>query len=56
MRLAPTTGGNSIFDHQQELFNRFQRLYGTLWELGRVDLPTKEVARLRNARLVDCKL
>jgi AhpD family alkylhydroperoxidase len=33
----------------------FQRLYGTLWSHGCVDHPTKEVARIRNARMVGCR-
>ena len=56
MRLNPPPGGASLFDHQPELFGRFNRLYGTLWTLGSVDQATKEVARLRNARKVDCGL
>ena len=38
------------------LFARFNTLYGRLWTDGAVEQPTKEVARLRNARLVDCGL
>ena len=54
MRITPPSEGSSIFDHQPELYAAFNRLYGTLWQLGAVDQPTKEVARIRNARLVDC--
>lgn len=54
MRIEPPEGGVSLFDHQPELFASFNRLYGSLWTLGRVDQATKEVARIRNARLVDC--
>jgi AhpD family alkylhydroperoxidase len=32
----------------------FWRLYGILWSHGTVDQPTKEVARLRNARTTGC--
>ena len=32
----------------------FGQLYGTFWSHGIVDQPTKEVARLRNARITDC--
>jgi hypothetical protein len=32
----------------------FPRLYGTFWSHGIVDQPTKEVTRLRNARITDC--
>ncbi len=56
MRLEPPPGGASLFDHQPDLFARFNRLYGTLWTLGSVDQPTKEVARIRNAREVHCGL
>ena len=55
MRFAPPPEGRSFFDHQPVLFDHFNRLYGQLWTLGEVDQPTKEVARLRNARLVDCR-
>ncbi len=54
MRIQPPDGGASLFDHQPELFASFNALYGTLWSRGAVDQPTKEVARLRNARTVDC--
>lgn len=40
--------------HQPELLRAFLRLYGTLWSAGVVDHPTKEVARLRNARITNC--
>jgi hypothetical protein len=32
----------------------FPRLYGQFWSHGIVDQPTKEVTRLRNARITDC--
>ena len=56
MRIQPPEGGASLFDHQPDAFATFNRLYGTLWSNGEVDQATKEVARLRNARLVDCGL
>jgi len=40
---------------QPDLFASFERLYGVLWSAGVVDHPSKEVARLRNARLTGCK-
>lgn len=43
----------SILAHQPELMRAFFRLYGALWD-GVVDHPTKEVARLRNARVTNC--
>jgi len=54
MRIAPPPGGQSLFDHQPELFATFNRLYGTLWTEGAVDQATKESGRIRNARVVDC--
>ena len=56
MRIVPPEGGASLFDHQPELFAAFNRLYGALWSVGEVDQPTKEVARIRNARVVDCAI
>jgi alkylhydroperoxidase family enzyme len=41
---------------QPELLHAFLRLYGTLWSHGEVDQATKELARVRNARLVDCPI
>lgn len=46
---------NSVLAHQPELLAAFTRLYGTLWSHGVLDLPTKELARLRNARVTDCR-
>ena len=54
MRFAPPPDGASFFDHAPDVFRAFNVLYGRLWSEGRVDQPTKEVARLRNARVVDC--
>ena len=47
--------GRSVLAHQPELLRAFLRAYGTLWSHGVVDQPTKEVARLRNARVTDCR-
>jgi alkylhydroperoxidase family enzyme len=41
---------------QPELLTAFLRLYGVLWSRGCVDHATKEVARIRNARRVDCPI
>jgi alkylhydroperoxidase family enzyme len=41
---------------QPELLAAFLRLYGTLWSHGELDQATKELARVRNARLVDCPI
>jgi AhpD family alkylhydroperoxidase len=40
--------------HQPELWRAVERLYGTLWSRGVLDQATKEVARLRNARVTGC--
>lgn len=40
--------------HQPQLWAAFARLYATLWSRGVLDHPTKEVARLRNARVTGC--
>ena len=42
--------------HQPELLQSFLRLYGTLWSCGELDQRTKEVARIRNARTIDCPI
>ena len=44
----------SALGHQPELTDAFMRTYGILWSRGVVDHPTKEMARLRNARVTDC--
>jgi hypothetical protein len=56
VRIHAPEGGQSFLDYQPELFGAFNRLYGRLWTDGSLDQPTKETARLRNARVVDCKL
>jgi AhpD family alkylhydroperoxidase len=43
-----------VLAHAPEVLRAFLRLYGTLWRDGVVDHPTKEVVRLRNARLTGC--
>ena len=53
-RVAPPPDGTTPFDHCPEAWAAFNRFYGTLWTDGRVDQPTKEVARLRNARRTGC--
>lgn len=40
---------------QPDLLASFLRMYATLWWDGVVDHPTKEVARLRNARVTGCR-
>jgi alkylhydroperoxidase family enzyme len=53
-RVAPPAGGATPFDHRPEVWAAFNRYYGTLWSQGCVDQPTKEVGRLRNARVTGC--
>jgi len=53
-RVAPPPGATTPFDHVPAAWAAFNRFYGTLWSAGRVDQPTKEVARLRNARRTGC--
>ncbi len=45
---------SSALAHQPEALEAFTRLYGVLWSHGVVDHPTKEIARLRNARVTGC--
>jgi alkylhydroperoxidase family enzyme len=53
-RIEPPPGGATPFDHRPDAWALFQRYYGTLWSRGIVDQPTKEVGRLRNARVTGC--
>ena len=60
-RLQPPTAppgadavAQSPLAHQPELLQAFLRLYGTLWSHGVTDHASKEVARIRNARITDC--
>ena len=41
---------------QPESLAAFLRCYGTLWSRGVVDQTTKEMARIRNARRVNCPI
>ena len=41
---------------QPQSLAAFLRCYGTLWSRGVLDQRTKEVARIRNARRVDCPI
>lgn len=41
---------------QPELLQAFLRLYGTLWSQGELDQACKELARIRNARTIDCPI
>jgi len=39
---------------QPETLAAFNQIYGTLWSRGVLDKPSKELARLRNARTTNC--
>lgn len=54
MRMSPPEGSMNFFEHDAELNARFDRFYAALWQHGDVDQATKEVGRLRNARITDC--
>ena len=43
-----------VLEQNPDAAAAFWRLYGILWSHGTVDQPTKEVARLRNARTTGC--
>ena len=49
-------GAQTVFDHAPELFKTFNTFYGTLWQEGQLDQATKEVGRLRNARVTGCAI
>ncbi len=51
----PDDPAHGFSDAQPGLFASFERLYAVLWSEGVVDHPSKEVARLRNARITGCK-
>lgn len=53
-RLEPPPGALTPFDHRPDVWAAFNRYYGTLWSEGVVDQATKEVGRLRNARVTGC--
>ena len=43
-----------MLSHQPELVGTYAKLYADFWSHGVLDQPTKEVVRLRNARITDC--
>jgi hypothetical protein len=58
-RLPPPPPGGAaerygLLAHSPGVLHAFLDLYGRLWRDGVVDHPTKEVVRLRNARVTDC--
>ena len=54
----PTTStdpmARSVLAHLPQSLRAFQRLYGVLWQAAALDSVTKEIARMRNARVTDC--
>jgi hypothetical protein len=54
MRIEGPGGEATFFDHRAELYAEFNRFYGQLWTNGRLDQATKEVGRIRNARVTGC--
>jgi len=54
----PTTASDplatSVLGHLPASLATFQRLYGRLWRSPILDPVTKEIARMRNARITDC--
>ena len=44
----------SVLAHLPRSLRAFQQLYGTLWQDAALDPVTKEIARMRNARITDC--
>lgn len=53
-RFPAPPGGVTFLDHRPELTAAFNDFYAELWTHGALDQPTKEVARLRNARVTGC--
>ena len=57
-RIPPDERGKpragTMFSHRPVLGQRFSELYGTMWRQGVLDQPTKELVRIRNARVTDC--
>ena len=44
----------TVFAQQSAVLRAFMELYGTFWSHGQLDHVTKELTRLRNARITDC--
>ncbi len=56
-RVPPVGAGKaSRLAHVPELEAAFWKLYGEFWSNGALDHRTKEVARIRNARVTNCGL
>ena len=56
--IPPNVGNDavsgSVLAWQPETLAAFNQIYGTLWSRGVLDKPSKELARLRNARTTNC--
>jgi alkylhydroperoxidase family enzyme len=44
----------NVLAHQPELRDLFNELYAVVWSQGRIEHRTKEISRLRNARITGC--
>jgi hypothetical protein len=44
------------FEDSPDLYGLFNAYYGELWTYGVLDQATKEVGRLRSARINDCAI
>ena len=57
-RVPAPTGGQSasVLAHVPALDAAFWKLYGEFWSHGALAHRTKEVARIRNARVTNCGL
>ncbi len=45
---------DGVLRRHPRLLEAFLRHYGNLWSEGVLEHPLKEIARIRNARKVDC--
>lgn len=44
----------SVMAHTPDTLRAFGELYAAFWQTGSVSAVTKEMTRLRNARVTDC--
>jgi 4-carboxymuconolactone decarboxylase len=51
---TPRLESGHMFASTPELSAAFRGLYGRLWRHGLLDVRTKELIRLRNARMTSC--
>ena len=56
MTTQPRVEGLAGMFGRDDLALGFAKLYGTIWSHGVLDHQTKEVVRMRNARVTDCGL